>query len=655
MSTHILAGRYELIEKIGTGGMAVVYKARCKFLNRFVAIKILKPEFTKDNQFIESFRRESQAAAGLNHPNIVGVYDVGREGNIHYIVMELIEGAPLSDIIKERGPIPYEEAIKITKEVAMALGLAHSRHIVHRDVKPHNIMITDTGIAKITDFGIAKAISNSTLVGSTNTIMGSVHYFSPEQARGGYVDEKSDIYSLGIVLYEMLTAKVPFDGENPVSVALMHMNDPMTPPSSLVEGIPPRLEQIVMKATDKVQINRYKSAEELVKALYDLEFVTRIVGTSSLAGTGYSSPRSSVSGEGKPDEVKESEEVNNGNRGGSAKGGKVGKDGKPLRKLRINKVKIIAALCALVLAIPVSGFITNFIQGGFPASAITVPDFTGMRIEEAKERALTLKLEVVQGDMVISSQPEGRIVSQKPEAGASVKAGKSITVSVSKGGQSGTVPKLDGSSQADAEMILKKYGYKVGSITSEASALPKGYVVRQSPKAGEQAPAGASISLVLSTGASEDQVEMPDLVGKKLESAKKILEDAGLELGGVTFEAGTGKAENEIIAQEFEAATAVTKGTKVALTVAGSKDVQASQVIPLTISYSLADKQVFYLTVTVSDEAGTTNLMTNQQRLKEDGYEVVSLTGSGQGTVTVIIDNNVVMKKNVNFTTGEID
>ena len=211
MSNKLLAGRYELIEKIGEGGMAVVYKGKDRLLNRYVAIKILRPEYTKDEQFIESFRRESQAAAGLSHPNIVGVYDVGKEGNIHFIVMELIDGKTLSEVIKEKGRLEYKEAINITLQVASALSLAHKNQIIHRDIKPHNILITSTGVAKLADFGIAKAVSAATIAGGSNKIMGSVHYFSPEQARGAYVDERSDIYSLGIVLFEMLTVKVTFD------------------------------------------------------------------------------------------------------------------------------------------------------------------------------------------------------------------------------------------------------------------------------------------------------------------------------------------------------------------------------------------------------------------------------------------------------------
>ncbi len=267
MSSRILAGRYELLDKIGEGGMAVVFKSRDRLLSRYVAIKILRPEFTKDPVFINSFRRESQMAAGLSHPNIVNIYDVGKEGNIHYIVMELMEGEPLSDIIKRDGRLDPQKAANITRQIAMGLSAAHKNGLIHRDVKPHNIMFSDN-TAKITDFGIAKKVTGETLVGEQKeNVMGSVHYFSPEQARGGFVDEKSDIYSLGICLYEMLTAKVPFDGDTAVEVAVKHMNEQMLPPSSIIPDLPLDLEDIVMKAADKDPENRYKSMDEMITAL----------------------------------------------------------------------------------------------------------------------------------------------------------------------------------------------------------------------------------------------------------------------------------------------------------------------------------------------------------------------------------------------------
>ena len=249
---RLLGKRYDILGKIGEGGMAIVYKAKDVLLNRYVAIKILKPEYLDDKKFIENFRHESQAAASLTHPNIVNIYDVGLEGkNINYIVMEYVEGETLSSIIERQAPLSDAEAIDIAKQMASALSCAHKNGIIHRDVKPHNILVNEDGVAKITDFGIARAVSGSTLVAS-DKIMGSVHYFSPEQARGGYVDGKSDLYSLGIVMYEMVTGQVPFDGDNPVSVAMMHINKEMTRPSGINPNISPALENVILKATQKI-------------------------------------------------------------------------------------------------------------------------------------------------------------------------------------------------------------------------------------------------------------------------------------------------------------------------------------------------------------------------------------------------------------------
>ncbi|MFA7502858.1 MAG: protein kinase, partial [Anaerovoracaceae bacterium] len=299
MGSRILAGRYELSDKIGEGGMAVVFKAKDRLLNRHVAIKILKPEFTKDPVFIESFRRESQTAAGLVHPNIVNVYDVGKEGNIYYIVMEYIDGKPLSELIRESGPLEPRRAATIAKQAASALAEAHKHQLIHRDIKPHNILLTSDGVAKISDFGIAKALSTGTLAGSgKETVMGSVHYFSPEQARGGYVDEKSDIYSLGIVLYEMLTGKVPFDGDTAVAVAVKHMNEEIVPPSVHNPDIPADLEDIVMRATSKLQINRYRSAEEMITALNFIKYSKPVAPLASAGGRNGASDPSVAAQEG---------------------------------------------------------------------------------------------------------------------------------------------------------------------------------------------------------------------------------------------------------------------------------------------------------------------------------------------------------------------
>ena len=436
MSVKLLAGRYELIEKIGDGGMAIVYKARCRLLNRYVAIKILKPEYTKDVKVLDNFRRESQAAASLSHPNIVNIYDVGKEGNIHYIVMELVEGETLADMIDQEAPMPYKKVINITRQIAAGLSFAHKNNIIHRDIKPHNILMTKDGVAKIADFGIAKAISESTIMKNTTSddmVMGSVHYFSPEQARGGYVDAKSDIYSLGIVMYEMLTGRVPFDGDSPVAIALMHMNDPMTPPSYYVSGIPPRLENIILKATDKVQVNRFASVDELIRELDNI-----------------APERKEERREKQPEKQPEKKHETHSSSNGSNK------------KLPIIIGAAAAAVILIVAAI--------FVFGGGDKNEVKVPNLTDMTYDKAEEELTDLGLEIEMGNEVFSDEyDEGKIVSQSPKPDMKVKKGKTIRVNISKGSGVETVPSVIGQTVDQARATLEGKGFSLGSITEEES------------------------------------------------------------------------------------------------------------------------------------------------------------------------------------------
>jgi len=650
MSSRILAGRYELLEKIGDGGMAVVYKARCRLLNRFVAIKILKPEFTKDPKFIESFRRESQSAASLSHPNIVNIYDVGKEGNINYIVMELIEGQVLSDIIRNEGPMEYHKAVEITKQIALALSFAHKNHIIHRDVKPHNILITREGTAKITDFGIAKAVNTATIVGNTGMVMGSVHYFSPEQARGGYVDEKSDIYSLGIVLYELLTGKVPFDAENPVAVALMHMNDEMRPPSELVPGIPASLEAIIMKATNKYQVNRFKTANEMYDALCNIENQTGI-GSSYHTSSDLDATRimAAVNGTQNSVPTEKREELQ-----GNMKKNK--KDKKPKKKVKINKLKVIAIILALACAIPVSHLVLTAAQGLFAEKEVTVPDLKGMTVEEATADLEKLNLKCELGDEVASQEyDKGEIVSQDPRDGMTVKEGYTVTVNISKGNVEGTVPNVVNRTFKDAIYIIKSYGYTQGDVTTENSDLPKDIVIRQSPAEGENAKSGTAIDLVVSLGSSAEQVTMPNLMGMDIDKATAKLEKAGLTIKSIDYDMSDAYAKNTVMWQQIDPGEQVEKGTAINIKVSTGDQPAESKSVPLTIDYGKAKNDVFYLTVVISDESGVRTIINREQRIKSNGSEVLSLSGDGTGTVKVLFDNDVIMEKNVDFNTGELD
>lgn len=533
MSNRLLVGRYELIEKIGEGGMAVVYKAKDRLLNRYVAIKILRPEYVKDEKFVENFRKESQAAAGLSHPNIVNVYDVGREGNIHFIVMELIDGKSLSQVIEEKGRLDYKEAISITKQVASALSLAHKNQIIHRDVKPHNILITSSGTAKLADFGIAMAVSKESIAEGKEKIMGSVHYFSPEQARGVYVDERSDIYSLGIVLYEMLTGKVPFDGDNPISIALMHINDPLPPVSKEVPGIPPQLEKIIAKATDKYQTNRYATADEMIEDLDNIDFITKVMGNSAFSDKGESRRIE------EEDEAAEYYRALEENRAAEEH-----KKKKPVNKavIFIIVAAVIVAICGIVALGAMSGWF------GGESEEIKVPDFTGKTLAQAQAEAEELGLKIEEGESVYSpDQDEGLIASQTPSEGSMVSEGRVITVYVSLGKKDGVVPRIIDMDYHEADEYLKSFGFELGIVKTVTSTKPKDVIVSQSIDAGTTANDGTRIDVEVSDGQGKEMVEIPTVVGKDIDAARSELTSAGFTVSGVSYEESATVAQNVVI------------------------------------------------------------------------------------------------------------
>ena len=547
MASRVLSGRYELLEKIGDGGMAVVYKGRDKLLNRFIAVKILRPEFTKDATFVENFKRESQAAAGLSHPNIVGVYDVGREGNINYIVMELIDGQTLNKIIEEEAPMDYKKVIDISKQVASALRIAHKNKIIHRDVKPHNIMITSDGVVKLADFGIARAVNDTTL-STGSKIVGSVHYFSPEQARGNYVDERSDIYSLGIVMYEMLTGKVPFDGENPVTVALKHINEEIVPPRELEPGIPPALERCVMKATNKYQTKRYANADELIQELDNISFVTDVVGTSIFESSDIVEKRNKRRDEFKKavdDEVRAREEKL-----------------KPARKRK----RIIAALLILLL-LAGAGVFAAWKMGTFSPTK-PAPDLMGKTLEEALKIAQEEGVKIKQGKEVYSSDySEGRVCVQTPEPGTDMPKEGTITINLSKGPKEGTVPRVVGMHKDQVDAFLKEQGYNLGSVKTTTSPEEEGLVLEQTPEAGSTADKETQIDIVVSDGKGKEMGTVPSVTKLSLKEAEKQIKAAGFERGEVTYSYNDNIGKGYVIYQQWQAGMQLEKGTTIDLEV----------------------------------------------------------------------------------------
>ena len=556
MGSRLLSGRYELLEKIGDGGMAVVYKGKDKLLNRYIAVKILRPEFCKDATFVENFKRESQAAAGLSHPNIVGVYDVGREGNINYIVMELIEGRTLNEIIAEEAPMDYRKVIDISKQVASGLRVAHKNKIIHRDVKPHNIMITNDGVVKLADFGIARAVNDATL-STGNKIIGSVHYFSPEQARGNYVDERSDIYSLGIVMYEMLTGQVPFDGDNPVSVALKHINEEITPPSQVVPGIPPALERCVMKATNKYQTNRYSSAEEMIEELDNIAFVSSVVGQDLFAESStIIEKRAQRRAQMEEDDDYEEE---------------VKKKKKKKKKKQDKKLTIIIACVAAVVLLLV-GFLIALKMGVF-SSTKPAPDLSDKTIEQAEQICEEEGFKLKQGKDIYSTDvPEGRVCQQDPLPGEETPKGGTITVNISKGSKEGVVPNVVGMKEEDVEEYLKQYGYELGSVKTETSVDKAGTVLSQDPSAGTKLDKENRINITVSDGKGKEKGNVPPVTGMPLSEAKKAIAAAGFEVGGVSYDFSDVYGNGYVMWQQYGANTQLDKGSTIDIEVSKGEE-----------------------------------------------------------------------------------
>jgi len=636
MSSKVIVGRYELLEKIGDGGMAVVYKAKDRLLNRAVAVKILKPEYLNDEKFIHNFKKESHAAASLSHPNIVSIYDLGKEGNINYIVMELVDGKPLSQIIRESTPLDYKQVVAYSKQIASGLAAAHKHGIIHRDVKPHNILINEEGIAKIADFGIAKAISSTTIVDGTNeAVMGSVHYFSPEQARGGYVDEKSDIYSLGIVMYEMLTGEVPFDGDNPVSVALMHISDPIVPPSKLVGGIPPGLERIVMRATDKFQSNRFKSAEDMIKALDDLDVVSRNVGNSVFIAQ----------------EPPKRETIRQQNPYSDNPKAVNIPEYYERQKSRKKKKWPLFILLAMLL---IGGLVFAEMQLGLIGGAnIKVPDFKGKTMKEAQQIAEKNDLKVEAKDFETSEKyKSGEVMDQDPPAGDKVRKNTTIQLTVSKGSENGLVPKVIGMKEKEATELLEDLGYKV-KVREKTSPESQGQVLEQDPAPGEKAQNGTTITITVSDGKGEEKAKVPSVIGMTEANAKRTIRDAGFKVGRVTRVESEAYDKGKVIEQQYEAGSELEKKKPISIVVSKGKK-EESKDIKLYIDYAQADNEVFYMTVTVSDKNGTRNIRSHVQRKKSDNGESISISGKGKGTITVIFDNKTIMQRNVDFKTGEM-
>ena len=597
-----LADRYEIIEQIGTGGMSDVYKAKCHKLNRYVAIKVMKSEFSEDKTFVSKFRAEAQSVAGFTHPNVVNVYDVGDENGIYYIVMELVEGITLKKYIEKRGKLPFKEAVSIAIQVANGLDAAHKHHIVHRDIKPQNIIVSKEGKVKVTDFGIAKVASSSTI--NSSSTMGSVHYISPEQARGGYSDERSDIYSLGITIFEMLTGTVPFDGDSTVAVAVQHIQDEIPAPSTVAADIPVSIDKIVLKCTQKKPDRRYQSAAELITDLKkslvmpDEDFVI-MAPMYAASGTAASVTADAlnakeVKAEEKDDilsdddmfiEDDDNEEEIENNIEESEEDDDVDIDDESNDKLDLI-MKIIGIGIAVIILI-VTIFVIVKLVGSTRSSkndntettssieetisteagkdTVTVPKVEGMTKDDAVKALNEVGLgykQVIQSSKTVAKDT---VISQGTKAGAKVAKNTQIILTISGGEDvvNTTVPSVTGETEDDAREKLEAAGFKVTVDYDYSSTVAEGKVIKASPSG--SVAKGTTVTITVSRGKQIQNVTMANLVGMTESAARQWLESNGLNV--IVTDSGKTGTIGEVASCNYSEGTSVPEGTTVTISV----------------------------------------------------------------------------------------
>ncbi len=608
----MLGNRYELIEKIGEGGMAVVYKAKCRILNRFVAIKILKPEYSNNSEFMEKFRREALATATFSHSNIVNIYDVGSEGNINYIVMELVNGKTLKEYIRENAPLSMDSTLKISIQIAKALECAHKNKIIHRDIKPHNILINEEGVIKVTDFGIAKATSSDTIT-HTNKVIGSAHYFSPEQAKGKIVDNRTDIYSFGIVIYEMLTGRVPFDGESAVAVALKHIQDTIVPPKVLVPEVPDSLNNLVIKATQKEVIKRYNNVTDMLIDLMRIENNNKYIVTPSNMDNDYTTVMDATqiqntmyaSNLGKKltnkdmdDEEEEEEDEDYEDY-----------DGEKRKTSTWKKVLIVggALLLTILLGVFVGTSIYNKGNSNVKKDELRVPKIIGLTEDEAKDAVEKLGLTYVVLGEEASDKPAGTIIAVFPSEGTAVKKESEVRVRISTGPGEIEVPDVVKLGKSVAQDHIVTQGLKVGKITEDYSEeIEEGAVISTNPAAKTKVKKGDTVDIVISKGSRIKKTQVPDLIGLTLKEAEQVLAVVNLKLGSTTAVITDDiSRDGKIFNQSEPALTSVQENEKISVNYYQYKDPDEGKVeVPNFIGRTIEDAQAtanslgFRITVT---------------------------------------------------------
>lgn len=588
----MLSGRYEVLKRVGSGGMADVYMAKDHKLNRNVAVKVLKSEYVEDEKFLKKFETEAQAVARLSHPNIVNIYDVGIEDGINYIVMELAEGITLKEYIRKKGYLSPKETVEISTQIASAISHAHKNHIIHRDIKPQNILVSDTGIIKVTDFGIAKATSSNTVT-STATAMGSVHYISPEQAKGRFCDEKSDIYSLGITMYEMVTGHVPFDHENGVTIALMHLQNEITPPSQIRDGIPDSLEKIILKCTMKKPEERYQTADDLIADLR-LVFEDTSGGYVGVVPAIDDSPTimidqneltQRINTPKKDQKIQQEEPLKDEEQNAYLDEDDEEESGmnSKIEKLVIVLAAVVGAIILISIIVFVvkssgvfkSGKSTTTTSIGTTAESndteskkYTVDNYIGMSLSAAREK-IDGKFKIKVEEEYSADYAKGLVIRQAPESDTELEEGKTLTLVVSKGTRTEdkvSVPEVVGKMESSAKSELEAAGLKVSVKTKYSTDVAKGKVISQSPGSGNQVTKNSTVVITVSQGEKpETMVRVPNLRYFTESGARSELKNSNLVLGSVLTEYSDSVEKGLVIRQTVSSGSKVKEGTAVGI------------------------------------------------------------------------------------------
>lgn len=588
----MLSGRYEVLKRVGSGGMADVYMAKDHKLNRNVAVKVLKSEYVEDEKFLKKFETEAQAVARLSHPNIVNIYDVGMEDGINYIVMELAEGITLKEYIRKKGYLSPKETVEISTQIASAISHAHKNHIIHRDIKPQNILVSDTGIIKVTDFGIAKATSSNTVT-STATAMGSVHYISPEQAKGRFCDEKSDIYSLGITMYEMVTGHVPFDHENGVTIALMHLQNEITPPSQIRDGIPDSLEKIILKCTMKKPEERYQTADDLIADLR-LVFEDTSGGYVGVVPAIDDSPTIMIDQNEltqrinipkKDQKIQQEEPLKDEEQNAYLDEDDEEESGmnSKIEKLVIVLAAVVGAIILISIIVFVvkssgvfkSGKSTTTTSIGTTAGSndaeskkYTVDNYIGMSLSAAREK-IDGKFKIKVEEEYSADYAKDLVIRQDPESDTELEKGKTLTLVVSKGTRTEdkvSVPEVLGKRESSAKSELEAAGLKVSVKTKYSTDVAKGKVISQSPGSGNQVTKNSTVVITVSQGEKpETMVRVPNLRYFTESEARSELKNSNLVLGSVLTEYSDSVEKGLVIRQTVSSGSKVKEGTAVGI------------------------------------------------------------------------------------------